>query len=139
LENLDLLGQVRVTQASRGVLEYLLQPKWFRTPAVLGHAKLFFQDFQPAARKEPAALAAFKFEEPKLREYVCYLLLDFVTADPALEETPLAAALEVSGQLGLSTEFEKLATKELKLKARDLKRIKEQAPELLAKAEVSNE
>jgi hypothetical protein len=50
---------------------------------------------------------------------------------------PLAAALELSRQLAFDTQFEKLAAKELKLKIRDVRKLKEQAAELLAKAEAA--
>lgn len=139
LNELDLAGQTRLTQKTRQLLEYFLQPKWFQTPAVLGHAKLFFADFQAANAKNPAVLEELKFNDPKLREYLCYVLLDFVTADPELDEMPLAAALDVCGQLEIEAQFEKLAAKELKMKARDLRRVKEQAAALLAKAEVPGE
>ena len=135
LDELDLAGQVRMTQATRRLLEQLLQPKWFQTPAVLGHARLFFEDFQPAAAKDASALDALKFSDPKLREYLCYVLLDFVAADPELDETPLAATLELSRQIEIDAQFEKLVTRELKVKARDVKRLKEQAAEMLARAE----
>ena len=120
-------------------LEQFLQPKWFQTPATLGHAKLFFSDFQPAKARDATALADLKFDEVKLREYLCYVLLDFVTTDPELDQMPLAAALEFSRQLDLDAQFEKLAAKELKLNVRDVRKIKEQAVELLAKAEVRGE
>jgi hypothetical protein len=67
------------------------------------------------------------------------LLLDFVTADPELDEMPLAAALDLSRQLDIEAPFEKLAARELKMKVRDVRRVKEQAAEMLAKAEVSGE
>jgi hypothetical protein len=139
LDALDLIGQARLSSATRRLLEHLLRPKWFQTPAVLGHAKLFFGDFQPAAPNSPVALEGLKFADAKLREYVCYVLLDFAKTDPDLDEMPLAAALELSRQLELDTQFEKLATKELRMKVRDVRRIREQAAELLAKAEVGNE
>ena len=139
LDALDLIGQTRLSATTRRLLEHLLRPKWFQTPAVLGHAKLFFADFQPAPPNSPAAPDGLKFADAKLSEYVCYVLLDFAKADPELDEMPLAAALELSRQLELDTQFEKLAAKELKMKARDVRRIKEQAAELLAKAEVGNE
>ncbi len=139
LDDLDLVGQARLKESTRRLLEQLLQPKWFQTPAVLGHAKRFFDDFQPAKSKDVTGLDELKFTETKLREYLCYLLLDFVTADPELDEMPLAAALELSRQLELDAPFEKLAAKELKMKLRDLRRLKEQAAEMLAKVEVSGE
>jgi hypothetical protein len=138
LEDLDLLGQRRLTMATRRLLEHLLKPKWFRTPAVLGHAKMFFEDFRPS-NGESLALEELKFSDPKLREYVCYVLLDFAKADPELDDMPLAAALELSRQLDLDAQFEKLAAKELKMRVRDVRKLKEQASELLAKAEASGE
>jgi predicted SprT family Zn-dependent metalloprotease len=139
LDELDLLGQMRLTKATRSLLEYFLRPKWFQTPAVLGHAKLFFDDIKPASTKNVASLEGLKFKDAKLREYLCYVLLDFVAADPELDDMPLAAALELCRELDLNGQFEKLVTKELKIKARDVKRVKEQAAELLAKAGVQGE
>jgi hypothetical protein len=129
------------------LLDEFLQPKWFRTPAVIGHAKLFFDDFRPTARITAATTEAgalseslvLNLKDHKLREYVCYVLLDFVTADPELDEVPLAAALEFSRRLDIEAPFEKLAARELKMKARDVRRVKDQACELLAKAEATGE
>ena len=120
-------------------MECLLRPKWFQTPATLGHAKLFFADFRPLNGSAPVSCDGLKFTDAKLREYLCYVLLDFAKADPDLDEMPLAATLELSRQLELDAQFEKLAARELKLRVRDVRRIKEQATELLAKAEASGE
>jgi hypothetical protein len=120
-------------------LQCLLRPKWFQTPAVLGHAKLFFADFKPANDDDPTLGETLKFADAKLREYLCYVLLDFAKADPELDEMPLAAALQLSQQLELDVQFEKMAARELKLRVRDVRRIKEQAAEMLAKAEASGE
>ena len=135
LEELDLIGQVRQAKNTRRLLEQFLQPKWFQTTAVLGHAKMFFPDFHPAAAKDDAVINEFKQTDTKLREYLCYVLLDFVTVDPELDEVPLAAALVLAQQLDLDAAFEKLAAKELKKKVRDVRKLKEQAAELLAKTE----
>lgn len=137
LDRLDLIGQTRLVQSTRRLLEQFLQPKWFQTAATLGHAKLFFDNFQPASTKDPEVLDGFKTSDSKTREYLCFVLLDFVTADPELDDMPLAAALGLSRQLDLDAQFEKLAAKELKLKVRDVRKLKEQAVEMLAKAEVA--
>jgi predicted SprT family Zn-dependent metalloprotease len=139
LDELDLIGQEAVTRKTRRLLEYLLQPKWIQTPAVLGHARLFFDDFKPPSSRDPAVLDGLKSEDSKMAEYFCYLLLDFVTADSELDEMPLAAALQVCEGLDLQSQFEKIAARELKMKIRDLKRLKEQAAEMLAKAEENGE
>lgn len=137
LDELDLIGQSRLTRNTRRLLECFLQPKWFQTPAVLGHAKLFFDDFQSASTRDASVFQEFKSTDAKLREYFCYLLLDFVTADPDLDDMPLAAALDLSRQLEVDAQFEKLAARELKMKVRDVRKLKEQAAEMLAKAEVA--
>jgi len=104
---------------------------------VLGHAKLFFDNFQPAITKDASVLNALKSVDTKTREYLSYVLLDFVTIDPELDEMPLAAALELSRQLEFDAQFERLAARELKLKVRDVRKLKEQVTEMLAKAEVA--
>ncbi|MGN6385746.1 MAG: M48 family metalloprotease, partial [Verrucomicrobiota bacterium] len=139
LDNLDLIGQKRLTRATRRFLEVLLHPKWFQTPAVLGHARLFFHDFKPAVEIEPASTEGLLFTHDKLDQYFSFLLLDFVKADPDLEEMPLAAAFELSRKLRFDAQFEKLATRELKLKAKDLRRIKDQAAKMLVEAEVKHD
>src|SRR5260221_298954 len=139
MADLDLIGQTRLASTTRRLLECLLRPKWFHTPAVLGHAKLFFDDFRPAHRDSSTILDGLTSSDAKLREYLCYVLLDFTKADPDLDEVPLAAALELARQLELDEQFEKLAAKELKLRVRDVRRIKEHAAEMLAKAEVTSE
>lgn len=135
LGGIDLLGQARLEAGTRRLLAHLLQPRWFQTPSVIGHARLFFPDFQPAPSPDPAALELVRSEDPEQRDYLCYVLLDFASADPELDDLPLAAALELARELGIGAHFEKLATKELKLKARDLRKLKEEAAGMLAKAE----
>lgn len=132
LDELDLVGQQRLTTQTRQLLEVFLQPKWFQTGAVLGHARLFFKDFLAARVKDAALFADLDLSDPKLRDYICYLLLDFVVADPDLDDMPMAAALEMARALKIDTHFEKYLTRELKIRARDLKRLKEQAAGMLA-------
>jgi hypothetical protein len=137
LHELDLVAQQKLTATTRKALEQFLRPRWFHTDAVLGHAKLFFDDFKPATEPDDSFVTELNFSDTKLREYVCYLLLDFATADPELDQMPLAAALEFAQRLEIDAAFEKLASKELKLRARDIKRLKAGAQEMLAKAEVA--
>ena len=139
LDELDLIGQMRLTAQTRRLLEHLLRPRWFQTPAVLGHAKLYFDDFHAANGQNSGIPDGLTLTDARLREYLCYVLLDFAKVDPDLDEMPLAATLHLSQQLELDAQFEKLAAKELGLKVRDVKRIKEQAAEMLAKAEANGE
>ena len=139
LDDLDLLGQKRVTATTRELLRNLLRPKWFQTPATLAHAKSFFPDFQPANGTNTASVEDLKLRDGKLREYLCYIMLDFAQVDPELEEAPLAAAWQLAQQYKLDEQFEKLAVKELKLRARDWRRLQDRAAEILAKAEEASD
>lgn len=139
LDELDLLGQKRLAGVTRRLLEGLLRPKWFQTPATLGHAKLFFPDFEPGNGNNDTLVEELKPGDTRCRDYLCYVILDFVRIDPDLDEMPLAAALELSRQLNFDTQFEKIAAKELKLKVRDVRRIKEEAAAMLAKVEANGE
>jgi hypothetical protein len=137
MADLDLLGQARYTRLTRRLLEQLLRPKWFQTEAMLAHAKLFFPDYKPAVGDDPSLVEALTVEDPRLREYVAYILLDFAVADPGLADLSLAAVWEWGRKLNMDSEFETLLAKELKLKPRDLKLLKHEAKERLKHAEKS--
>ena len=137
LDDLDVIGQAKLANETRKVLGSFLRPKWFQTPAVLGHARLFFDDFRTSEGADPLSFD-LNLSDSKLREYICYVLLDFVTVDSELDELPLAAALELTRKLEIDAEFEKLAGRELKMKLRDIRSLKDQAATLLAKAEGAN-
>ena len=47
LDRLDLLGQKKVADQTRRLLDHLLSPRWFQSEATLAHARLFFDDFEP--------------------------------------------------------------------------------------------
>lgn len=133
LDTLDLPGQERLTALTRRFLSMLLRPAWFHTDAVLGRAKMFFPDFEPP-KKDHVDDTLWKdlgFADPKLREYLGYLMLDFVVADPDLEDAPLGAACECATRLGMDDLLEKLAHKELKIRKKDFARTRKEA---LAKA-----
>ena len=135
LDELDLPGQVRLADLTRRCLAEFLRPKWLQTPATLAHARAFFDGFQPAAAPDDSLPAALKIADPKTREYFAFLLLDFAVADRALEDLPLAAAWDWSQRWEIDDLFDKLAPRELKMKARDWNKLKKDAPGLLVAAE----
>jgi hypothetical protein len=137
LETLDLCGQTRLERCTRRLLAQLLRPRWFQTDAALGHARQFFPDFQPAALKDDSFLAGWQSSDARLREYFAYVLLDFAAVDPELERLPLAAALGWASRLGIEAELDKLIARELRVRARELKKLKTRAAELLLEAEAA--
>ena len=102
LKQLDLLRQQQMQKLTRQFLNSFLNVEWLRTDLVLGHAKRFFEGFTLA--KESVSRESLKKQmadcDQQLRDYFCYVLLDFVTCDADLEEAPLAAAFLFSEDLG---------------------------------------
>lgn len=134
LNALDLLGQKRLETLTRRVITELLTPAWFRSESVLAHARMFFDDFVPAATSDDSLKDALAALGDSGRDYVCYLCADFAAVDPALEELPLARGLELAEQLGLRERLETIASKELKATKKQLARLKQDGAALLAKA-----
>lgn len=135
LDSLDLLGRRRVADWTRQLLETLLQPSWFQTEPVLAHARLFFDDFQPrSASSEPRDPPNWPLRDAGLRDYCCFLLLDFATADRELEDVPLARALEIAERLDCKPRLLELARKELRLRKGQLDKIDLTRDELLSRA-----
>ena len=135
LDAADLPGQERMTQLTRRFLRELLRPRWFQTPAILAHARAYFPDFSPSTQPDEQIAADFRLSDPGGREFQTYLLLDFAAADPALEDLPLAAALQWSERLEIAEVFEKAASKELGIGKRQLAKLKKESATLLASAE----
>jgi hypothetical protein len=108
-----------------------------QTDLVMGHAKRFFEDFcLPPADIDAAALKTSLSEcDAPLRNYFCYLLLDFVTCDADLEEAPLAAAFLFLQEVGMASEFTPLVKKELKLSKRLLQKVEKDAAKIIRQAE----
>jgi hypothetical protein len=137
LDDLDLLGQQRSAQQTRRLIDALLWRKWFQSDVVLAHARLYFDDFTPSS--QAVELSDFVVNGRKLpdsvRDYWCYVMLDFVTADRELEEPPLAAALQVADQIGIKPRFLDLLRQELKLRKNVLERIDKNKEQILAEAD----
>ncbi len=132
-DRLDLLGQQRLTESTRRWLQLLLRPAWFRTDAVRGQVKLYFPEFDFAAEThlDPDLLAALGTVDNNVRDYLCYVLLDFAAVDPELESAPLLEAFKLASDLGWDGRLESLAVKELKLKKRDAQGLRAEAREFI--------
>jgi Zn-dependent protease with chaperone function len=139
LHRLDLLGQVRAAELTRRFLQTLLRPPWYQTEAVLAHARQFFADF--AVQNDPADGASLVSEvergDDSLRDYLCYLMLDFTTVDRELGDVALSASIVLARLLGIGKRIAELAHKELTIGKKALARIETDAEDILAKAEAA--
>jgi hypothetical protein len=69
-----------------------------------------------------------------LHDYLASVLVDFVAADPELDDLALAAALGLADALGCTEPFEQRVVKDLCFPKRSLTRVKRDAAALLGKA-----
>ena len=141
LDRLDLLGQRKVADKTRRLLDHLLAPRWFQSEATLAHARLFFDDFEPGDGSDDDVkklTADLRTDDEGLRDYFCYVLLDFAAVDRDMEDVPLAAALVMSRKLGIEERFAELAHKELAIPKKQVARAQKDAEATVAKAEASS-
>ncbi|HSN15267.1 MAG TPA: M48 family metalloprotease [Anaeromyxobacteraceae bacterium] len=134
LAALDLLGQRSVSALTRRLIATFLRPAWLQTDPLVAHARLFFEDLEPAAADDPTLAGDLAAGDEKLLDYWCYVLLDFAAADRDLEDAPLAAAWLLAGELSLGERFRKLAAKELSLKRKQLEALEAGAAAIVARA-----
>jgi hypothetical protein len=137
LGRLSLLGQQRLTDLTRRILLRFLEAAWLRTEPLLAHSRLFFPDLNPeehgdleagAIREELAGVA------DSVRNYLCFVLLDLATADPRLEQAPLAAAVSLAEDLGIADAFLVKAGEELDLGKRVLTRLRRESAKIVTDA-----
>lgn len=129
LDKLDLVAQSRMTAFTLRWLRVFLRPVWFRTDAIRAHVKRFFPDFDfaPEDHEDESLLAVLRQADASVRDYFCYLLLDFVAVDPELEHEPLRAAFVLTSALGWDERFESLVVNELKVRKREAQRLRADA------------
>jgi hypothetical protein len=135
VDSLDLLDQRRLTQLTRELVGAILAEPWMRTEAVLAHSRLYFPEIAGQDGATATALGeAMAAAHPSVRDYVCFVLLDFAAVDPSLEDVPLAHALRLADGLGLRDRLEELANRELRVTKKALAALRQTGAELLARA-----
>ena len=139
LNRLDLLGQARAANLTRQFLQTLLRPRWFQTETVLAHTKRFFADFavQPEVMNDSALKSELERGDASLRDYFCYLMLDFATVDRDLGDVALSASIVLARRLEIDKRFADLAQKELTIGKKAFAKIDKDAETIIARTEAA--
>jgi len=132
LDNYDLLGQQKMTKEPEVFLNYHLRHKWLQSGRVMSHLRHFFIDFEFLPVGE--LMLNLEGEEQSIRDYYTYLLLDFASVDPELEEDGIAAAFQTAEKVGIADDLESLIRKELRVLKKDAVRIRKNASKMIEKA-----
>jgi hypothetical protein len=151
LDNVDLLSQQTVSKMTQRLIDAFLTQDWCRTDVLMAHARSYFSDYthptngKADATVADAVLTDMVFADPvlaeqiagcdeSLRDYCCYVLMDFVLADRDLEEAPIAAALLLTQRLGFADRFGEILVKEAKLRKKQFDTIRRDAESIVARA-----
>ncbi len=123
LDHLDLFFQRELNDLTKLFLQGYLKPAWFRTTLVTGLARQYFANLQLKEEEEmedglsdankDRLVSVIGAAHPSIREYFSYVLLDFVLADPELEDMPASRALEFASEMQLTATYEPIYRKEL--------------------------
>ena len=139
LHRLDFLGQARAADLTLQFLQTLLSPRWYQTEAVVAHAKRFFADFafERGAINNTSLKSELDRGDSSLRDYFCYLMLDFATVDRDLGDVALSACIVLARRLDIDKRFAELAQKELTMGKKAFAKIDKEAEAILAKTEAT--
>ena len=138
LSGLSLLKQGHWQRWTRDALVHLLKPAWRRTRLTLNHAGLFYSgnDLPESAQQSVESLdRQIRSASESMREYACYLLLDFSMCDSQIKEVALAQALEWAQRWGCESLFQEIARRELRLRKSQVDALLNEAATILAEAE----
>ncbi len=135
LDELDLVRRDALDALTERLVGTLLQPTWFQTETVLGHARLMFDDYEVPDH------AAFTADDRRLdlwgdtvRDYLAYLLADFVGVDTDLEDLPFLQAHAVAEDLGIESRLERAVNRELRKTKKAIREMLDDRDERLASA-----
>lgn len=136
INGLDLISQCVVQRLTRQLIDRILAPHWLQTELTLAHARLYFEEYEPAPPPESEELKdLLKTAAPDFVDYIGFVLMDLVAADPELEEAPAAHAILLAEELGIAKPFRKLAAREMKLTQKRYDLLAKQAQQICEKAE----
>ncbi|MEL6318043.1 MAG: M48 family metalloprotease, partial [Pseudomonadota bacterium] len=145
IERLDLLGQERVADLTHWMLYEFLADPWRGRDLIRAHARALSPELAdaldaPRAEREDIdrLRGAIQSSHPSVKNYLAYMLLDFVTVDPEIDDVMLAAALVFVSDFGLTADFKAVATRELKTTKTKLADIEKNAVTILTKAEIAH-
>ncbi len=142
IEHLDLLAQESLSDLTHAVLVEFLSDPWRHRDRIREHARqisprlaeVLERGHRPSAPLD-GLRAQIKAAGPSAREYLAFLLLDFVTVDPEIDEMIMAQALMFASDFDFGQIFKDLAARELKITRTKLGEIEKNAPQILARAD----
>lgn len=131
LQRLDLPGQLRLTELTRGFISHFLSKAALRSDAVINQVRSMFPDW--TEQVPPTAIAAFDAAQvdDDVRSYLNALMLDMALVDPDVRDTALLQAARIARAMGSFDALQVNLKRDARMGKLDLDRLNKQ----LAKAE----
>jgi hypothetical protein len=129
LDQLDIFKQKDLALLTRKYLQSFLKPRWFQTVLVLSQAKQLFPNFiidENLVLTEDF-LKTIAEAHSSVKEYLGYLLLDFVLVDQSLELVPFGWAFQFAEDVQLKESFDAIIKKEFKFTDKKLQQHRQKA------------
>lgn len=122
INSLDVYKQKKLHEITQNVLHIITKPKWMRTDMVYAHCRQYFPHFSYQDDKflDEDIKTHISECDDTIREYICYVLLDFALLDSQLETAPVGHAMLIAEELEIQKTLKQLLKKELKLTAKAL-------------------
>ncbi|RYY68521.1 MAG: peptidase M48 [Chitinophagaceae bacterium] len=122
IDQLDIFSQKEIANTTRQLLQLFLKPKWFQSSMVLSQAKQYFPDFfmEEKSLLTPEFVENIKASHKSLKDYLAYVMYDFVMVDPSLEEIPGGWAFQFAEDLALIEVYDAMIKKEMKFSDKKL-------------------
>ncbi|MBP7554732.1 MAG: M48 family metalloprotease [Chitinophagaceae bacterium] len=129
LDRLDIFQQQEMAILTRRFLQLFLKPRWIQSPLVISLARQYFADF---AWDETAVLDAAFIEKlndfhSSIKDYLAYVLFDFVIVDPSLDQVPAGWAFQFAEDAQLKEQLDAIVRKEGKLSDKKLQQHKQKS------------
>jgi hypothetical protein len=127
LDQLDIFKQKELTETTKQFLQLFLKPKWIQSTMIIAQAKQYFTDFD----FNQGLLLTEKFSESigdahqSIKDYLCYVLLDFALVDSTLEEIPAGWAFQFAEDVNLKETYDAIVKKEMKYSDKKLQQHKQ--------------
>jgi len=141
LDRLDLIDKTQFSNLTFKLINSILQYSWMQTESVMAHARQFFHDINAPEKTSDNRLddqnlktlsELIKVSAKDVRDYFCYILLDFSVVDKNLDEAPLAAGILISKKLKILPRFSEIAKKELKMTKKKFDALESSAADLIS-------
>jgi hypothetical protein len=129
LDRLDIFQQQEMAILTRRFLQLFLKPRWIQTTLVIGLARQYFADFtwDEAAVLDASFIEKLTGLHSSIKDYLAYVLFDFVMADPSLEQVPAGWAFQFAEDAQLKEQLDAIVRKEGKLSEKKLQQHKQKS------------